>query len=330
MITALLRNWSQAHPAPATGRRWLQGVRALILAAVAGTGFLLEASAATNGQPRVAGADPADVERKPFNFAFSQRIFSQVNENDAQASVRAWALALSRERSVLLEARPVIITDAAELNRALTNAGIDGGACLTPEFLELDPKSVDDELFLSIVSGRTDEEYVLAVRSDSSFADVRQLKGRELIVHANPRMALSSAWLTTLLAGQGLDAPGEHFSRVSPVSRLPQVVLPVFFGQKDACLVTRSGFDSMAELNPQVRNRLRIIATSPTLVPAVGFFRAGLPPEQRAEMIRAMRHLEDSPSGRQVLTHFQTSGLVVTNAAALNSAREILRSARGR
>lgn len=309
---------SQLSPQrPPSGPAWRCVARAVVA-----LGLGLGSTPATPGATAIP-ASP-EVARKPFSFAFSQRMFSDVNENDAQASVRAWALALSKERSIHLEAKPIIIPGATQLNAALREGTVDGAAILTTEFLDLDHSRVDPELFISIIDGRIDEEYLLLVRGPSAYRTAVDLKGRELGLHANPRTSLAPAWLARLLEGLGAPPPERHFSRVISAPRIAKVLLPVFFGQRDACVVTRKGFETMCDMNPQVRTQLRILATSPPVVPAIGLFRAGLPPEQRAEMIRAMRNLEDSASGRQVLTLFQTTGLIETNDAALTSARELL------
>ena len=46
----------------------------------------------------------------------------------------------------------------------------------------------------------------------------------------------------------------------------------LFFRTVDACLVTESGFQTIVEMNPQVGRRLRVLASSPRIVPFVTCF----------------------------------------------------------
>ena len=52
-----------------------------------------------------------------------------------------------------------------------------------------------------------------------------------------------------------------------------QAILPVFFKQAEAALVTRATFDTAVELNPQLGAALRTLSRSPQLIPAVAAVR---------------------------------------------------------
>ena len=78
----------------------------------------------------------------------------------------------------------------------------------------------------------------------------------------NSRMSLALAWLDIALFNDGC-RPVAEFCRVEQNKKLTKVVLPVFFRQNDACVVTRRGFKTMSELNPQVGQQLRVLASSP-------------------------------------------------------------------
>ncbi len=266
-----------------------------------------------------APADPGDL-----RFAFSSSMFTEVNENDAKASVKAWALALARERGVHLEAHPVLLNGTHQITEAVARSLIDGAAVTTPEYLALPPHLQGTNIFVSYIDGGYTETYVLLVRSDSAFADLPALAGGRLVVLDNPRASLALPWLEITLAELGLPIVARHFSQIQKAAKLPKVVLPVFFKQQDACLVTERGFRIMCELNPQVRARTRVLATSPKVVPALGFMRLAYDSPHREALMGALRSLEKSPAGNQVLTLFQSDQLHETSVDILASARHLL------
>jgi phosphonate transport system substrate-binding protein len=261
---------------------------------------------------------------EPIRFAFSFHMFTDVNENDAKASVKAWALALAQERQVPMSTEPIILSGAAELKQALRAATIDGAAVTTEEFLSLEPELQGTNLFMSVVGGRFTEEYLLLVRADSGITDLRGLRGCKIILFENARASLAPLWLEVILSEKNLGAPADHFGQMHTAQKLVKVVLPVFFHQQDACIVTRRGFDTMCELNPQVRAQLRVVATSPELVPAVGFIRRGYVSPLRDTLMAALHGLETSANGTQVLTLFQTDRMQESSAILLNSARDLM------
>jgi len=276
------------------------------------------------------GMLPASCMGEPSNrvasvrFAFSTRMFTDVNENDAKASVKAWALALARERQVPMSTEPIILSGVTQLKRALEDATIDGAAVTTEEFLSLEPELQGTNLFMSSINGRCTEEYLLLIRADSGLTNLCDLRGRKVVMFDNPRASLAPLWVDLILSEKRLGAPAEYFGQVLKAQKLAKVVLPVFFGQQDACIVTRRGFETMCELNPQVRAQLRVLATSPELVPALGFMRRSYDSPLRGLVLAALRGLEKSAAGTQVLTLFQSDTLEEQPASLLNTARDLL------
>ena len=277
-----------------------------------------------SGFSNLAADNASSTNLEPIRFAFSSHMFTDVNENDARASVKAWTIALARERRVPMSTEPIVLTGAAQLKQSLLAATIDGAAVTTEEFLSLEPELQGTNLFMSAVGGRFTEEYLLLVRADSGISDLGGLHGRKIIFFDNPRSSLAPLWLDVILSEKNLGTCTDHFGQVLTAQKLAKVVLPVFFRQQDACLVTRRGFNTMCELNPQVRAQLRVLATSPELVPAVGFIRRGYVSPLREALMTALHGLEKSANGTQVLTLFQIEQMEESSATLLDSARELM------
>lgn len=68
-------------------------------------------------------------------------------------------------------------------------------------------------------------------------------------------MCLGPEWLDGLLAAEGRGPMGSFFGPAAWETKFSQSVLPVFFGNAEACLTSRRGFETMGEMNPQVGKR---------------------------------------------------------------------------
>lgn len=272
--------------------------------------------------PAVQAADSTNLE--PVRFAFSAQMFTDVNENDARASVKAWAMAIARERHVPMSTEPVIVSGTPQLKQALLDRTIDGAAVTTEEYLGLEPEFQSTNLFMSCNGGEFTEEYLLLVNANSNITNWGGLRGRKIILFDNVRASLAPMWLEVVLADHNLGASADYFGQLQKVQKLVKVVLSVFFHQQDACIVTRRGFDTMCELNPQVRTQLRVLAASPKVVPSVGFMRRTYVSPLRETLLAALRGLEKSTAGTQVLTLFQSDQLREAPASLLDSARLLL------
>ena len=85
-------------------------------------------------------ASPEPAGTEPLRFAFSSRMFTEVNENGARASVKAWGLAIARERGIAIDAQPIILSGQAEITEAVRRKTIDGAAVLAEEYFRLPPE----------------------------------------------------------------------------------------------------------------------------------------------------------------------------------------------
>ncbi len=285
---------------------WATGV----LAAIAWFDLAVEAADSTN--------------MEPIRFAFSSQMFTEVNENDAKASVKAWALAIAHQHGVAMSPEPIVLSSFAELKQSLVDATIDGAAVPTEEYLELPPELQSTNILLSSIGSGVTEEYLLLANADSGVTNLEGLRGGNIILFDNVRASLVPTWLDVILSEQHLGAAADYFGQVLKAQKLTKVVLPVFFRQQQACIVTRRGFVTMCELNPQVSTQLRVLATSPKLVPSVGFFRRTYVSPLRDAMLSALRGLEKSAAGSEVLTLFQTDQMREASPAVLESTRDLI------
>ncbi len=101
-------------------------------------------------------------------------------------------------------------------------------------------------------------------------------------------------------------------------------ILPVFFGQRDAGLITAGKFELMAELNPQL-NKMRAIAISkPLLCGITSVYLTGWDsPATEQDFIDAMLELHLSPAGQQILNLFKTDQIAVYRPEYMEAVREI-------
>jgi phosphonate transport system substrate-binding protein len=147
-------------------------------------------------------------------------------------------------------------------------------------------------------------------------------------VFSNPRTSLASTWLETRLSKEGLGRLSDVFDRVTQFSKLTRAILPVYFGQIDACLVTRQGFETASELNPQVGRQLKVLASSEALVPVVFCFRGDYKSPYRDRLLAEIGKVKTTAAGQQFMTLFQCDTLMEGPESLLASASALLQAHR--
>ena len=265
----------------------------------------------------------SETNRSQFRLAFSAATFTDVNENDAKAALKVWAQTLLSERGLPVDPEPVILKNAEAIVQALRSRHIDAITLNTDEYWRLGRDLLGGPFIGGQNDGRITEEYVLLVHQDSGIERLEDLRGGSLVFHQNLRMCLAPFWLDVVLVSGGLP-PAAAFCRVSQNSKLAKAVLPVFFRQADACVATRRGFKVMGEMNPQVSQRLKILASSPEVVPTGFCFRSDYDDPLKATIVTELAKIKDSPAGSQLLALFQSGSLEAQPISCLDSAFELL------
>jgi len=262
--------------------------------------FLLAAGAGGQSHVRVSP-------RKTLVVCIAPGLFSEVNIRDAQAAVQTWGNAVSRRMDLGYEVEVVVPND-----RPSTIEAIKSGKVELISLTGLDYLAMKDEVDLEpAVVGiwgedrKVAEEYVLLVRRDSGLEELSHLQGRRLIIGTADRGETAAMWLDVLLLREGLPA-GQDFLRARAAEKASQALLPVFFGQVDACVVPHRALQTMGELNPQVMRELRTLARSPEFLVGFMCFRGGSDAGRREKLMDVVFKIHAEVEGRQLLTIFRS------------------------
>ena len=236
-----------------------------------------------------------------------------------------WLRQVSKEHNVSVEFVPEVFQSSEQIVQSIRKGLLDAFTLTTPEY-PLVSDFVDPQwLLVDDYGGDTGEEYLILVPQDSPIHSVTDLRGRNIVLLDHPGMCLAPAWLGTLLAPLGARQPEQFFASLKRESKLSNVVLPVFFRKTDAGMVTRRGFESVCELNPQVAKQVRILAISPKFVRHFMAFSKKYHARNRDELQQALLALSSTATGRQLLTMFHSRQLTTRPASCLDASLDLLR-----
>lgn len=268
------------------------------------------------------GATPADA-GAPLRMAISESMVVDVSLSDARAAMQTWIKCMQSDLNVAIEIDPKIFSTPEEIGRLVRDGQLDAAALNVLEYRPIRDWLDTSEIFVGTgISGP--DEYLLLVKRESDFKQLAHLRGRRICISTTPKMCVVPAWLATLLDEGQLGPAETFFGRIASDTKISRVVLPVFFGQADACIASRRGFEMMSELNPQVSRSLTAIAASATLVTCFYAFRKNYRSSTRESFINLHKTLLNSAAGRQLATLFQFDELTVRDTTCLVSSLSIL------
>lgn len=207
-----------------------------------------------------AGSNPPVADSSPLRLALSEKVVRGVSLNDARAALSVWSEEIGRAAGLKLASQQNLILPSDQILAAIRKGTLDLFCLTVQEYRQVVPY-VDTSRILGDDYGG--DELVLVVRDGIGIANLAGLRGRSLIIFDSPNSTLAEPWLAVSLWHDGQDSPEQLLGHISHNSKLAQVVLPVFFGQADACVATRRGLNTMFELNPQLARKLKVLAASP-------------------------------------------------------------------
>jgi phosphonate transport system substrate-binding protein len=273
--------------------------------------------------PRALAAADAGA---PVRLAISESMVVDVNMNDARAAMAMWLKRMMVDLNLVIEFNPRVFDTTEEILRRARSGQLDAVALNVVEYRQiadvLDPSEIIAE---SGAAGM--EQYLLLAKRSSGIQHLGDLRGRRLRTLKNPKMCIADAWLSTILEEGHLGPSGQFFGSATVDTKVSRVVLPVYFGQADACLTSRRGFDTICELNPQVAKDLIAIASSPAMVVTFYIFHKNYHGVNRERFAKVYSGVRSSVSGRQLATLFQFDELTVQDGSCLASALGILDAA---
>lgn len=259
----------------------------------------------------------------PMRMALTPNITADASEGEMRSAIRAWAKSVFAEQGLEAVTEPEILSPS-RLRRGFEGGTVDFAVMTSEEFIAMESGIPFSDLFVPLQSSEMGEEYLLLVHRESAFQSVRELEGHHLGVFNHASMVVATTWLDVVLAREKLPVAEEFFGRIDRKPKAASIVLPVFFRSAEACLVNRRAFETMVELNPQLGKKLRVLATSPRLVPGIFVFSASFTTPTKDRLVKALRELHQSASGLQVLTLFQTSRLQECQNSAVQPVRDLL------
>jgi len=255
------------------------------------------------------GAVP--LQQLDLHVAFTRSTFMSINEADAKAAFKVFAKRVGERRGYNVTPRVDVFDDVDTLaaNMDVWKPGL--VIIDTWDYLSLALSTNIPIEFASLEQGSIHEPYYLLARSDGDVHSFSDIRGRHLLVLDNSNANNARHWMCTELLALGAADPASFVRQMEIKEKVTQVILPVFFGQADACIVDRSGFDIMKEMNPQVGRELAIMATSPPLLDTVCLvsMQGWKAASERQDLLDALAEINEDPAGQQILTLFRFDGM---------------------
>ncbi|MDB6072138.1 MAG: hypothetical protein JWL81_3309 [Verrucomicrobiales bacterium] len=257
-----------------------------------------------------------------LRIGFPAYAFSGLNANDSETVTTFYLKRVAEDLGLKYSAR--IYPDRHELYRDMNAGKLDMVLLSSSDICDKDSPKNFPSILAPLRGEDIGESIQLLVHRDSDIKTLADLRGRHLLSYVSNDAILEIAWLNRELAKQNLPPAPELFRNISHPEAASKTVLPVFFRKADACLITKSLFDILGQLNPQLQQRLVPLANSELLLSSALCLRADYSPEGRRRIMEAACNLASTPHGRQLITLTKLNRIIPFKPEMLHTVEKLL------
>ena len=159
--------------------------------------------------------------------------------------------------------------------------------------------------FIGVLEGGKQESMILIVRIDKNINSINDLQDKRLEMIETDDLA--DVLLDTLTLKNLHKSYKNIGLSIQYPKKVNMIILDVFFDKADAGLVYANSLDVMSDLNPAIKDKIKILSSYPIKAKNFSYFRRGYPLVD--QFSNFMQDFPNSPKGKQILEIYKTPNL---------------------
>ncbi|MDH7604823.1 MAG: PhnD/SsuA/transferrin family substrate-binding protein [Melioribacter sp.] len=168
------------------------------------------------------------------------------------------------------------------------------------------------------------QRYIIICNVENQLSNINNA---ELHIPKSSESDLMDIWVKSRF-GVDKSANGIVFVK-SPKNEI-QLINAIFFGSIKYAVVTEASFSVAKELNPQIKNKIKVIDTSTGLINLIIALRKGYNKDFENIILDISLNFHNSTEGRQILNLAQAARFVAINNSDLSETIKLLKSVKKR
>ena len=260
-----------------------------------------------------------------YSIGFDRSLIVDVNPNDATAALDAWIKTILKHSNAKYNLNAKLFDNFEDLSKNYITDTLAMVVISTYDYLNYPLKNKFKPIFTPTVEVDTGVSYLIITRKENIINKLCQLNNLSLGYNDLKQNIFSSLWLDMLLKKNKLPLKEKFFSKVEKDTKDSKLILEVFFNKLDVCLVAKHSYELMVELNPQIKDKLKIIYRSPIYTHGVLCFTDVIKDEYSAnDLMKRIIEMSKYQAGKQMLKLLKINSVVPFKPEYFNSVKELL------
>jgi phosphonate transport system substrate-binding protein len=238
---------------------------------------------------------------------FAGSITEQASRADIEVSLNFWAKDLfaieaKRNSFAVTSSKAILFDHIEDLKKAFDQGELD--LIVAPPLLIARYFKREDlgDGFVGVLEGKKPDNLLLITRIENNINRIKDLRGKRLVMNDNDELA--EVFIDTLVLTELKLSYKNIGLSIQYQNKSNRSVLDVFFDKADAAIVYGSSYEIMAELNPSIKNTLKVLAEYPMKSRNFSYFRHDYPLIN--ELNAVAMTFNKSPRAKQILEVFKT------------------------
>jgi ABC-type phosphate/phosphonate transport system substrate-binding protein len=241
-----------------------------------------------------------------LNVAISDYIILDMQDKDATAAIDfALNSVLGTDDEVVQKIRPEIVNSIDEIIKRVNENKADIIGIASYDYIEYDAELDVTPLFVVQRGPTQGTKYVIVTNSNSNINSLADLKSKKILTYADNELDLVNNWLFVEMKKENINNPLEIIDSFVEIPKPTKRVFSVFFGKADGCLLSKAQYDSMCELNTQIKNKLKILYESPNYLTNLFCSNNNSNKKGIALTKKFIEHMNNVETGNEILKLFK-------------------------
>lgn len=252
---------------------------------------------------------------------YSPSVTENASLSDVEVSMNFWAKDFMTEEArkigiEITESRAALFDNMQDMHQAFQRGELD--IVIGPP-LTLSRYFKASELqdgFTALVSDKKPESLLFIARSDKPLKSIPAFKGKHIAITDNDELA--EMYLDSLFL-QHAHQPVQRFvGQIDKQQKASRIVLDVYFNKVDGGLVYSNAFEVMADLNPDIADKIIVIEQYPIKSRNFSFFSKQYPYAKELSNLAAGA-FQRSARAKQILEVFKASQITICSVSELDA-----------
>ena len=148
---------------------------------------------------------------------------------------------------------------------------------------------------------------VVLARKDKNIWEKKDFENKRLVMQENDELA--DVYLDSLVIPHFHKKYKKVFNSVKFLKKQNAIIHSLFFDQADVGVVYLETFDLMNELNPQIKDKIKIMENFPNHSLHYSFFHFQFPEDQRKMIVQEALKLNHSVRAQEILSNFRMAAV---------------------